>query len=92
MRCEGCDLVIGRAKSDAEALVIFKDHLVGCPFGGVKRPKRPSNTGLGLAIIVGVAALGVAILGLNPAAVRYIVSLTKEIDSKTGSPEGSTTK
>lgn len=84
--------MIGRAKSDAEALAIFKDHLISCPYGGVRRAKRPSNTGLGVAIIVGIAALGVAILGLNPAAVKYLVSLTKETDSKTGASEGAATK
>lgn len=86
VKCEACDQVIGRAKSDAEALAIFKDHLVGCPFGGVKGRKK-SNVPLAVAIVVGIAALGIAVLGLNPAAYKYLESLLREPDTKPGPSE-----
>lgn len=79
--------MIGWSKSDAEALAIFKDHLVTCRFGGVKRRKLIGNATLATAILVGIAVLGIAVLGLNPDAAKYVLGLVREADTGPGTPQ-----
>lgn len=85
--CEGCASVIGWSKSDAEALAIFKDHLLVCRFGGVKRHKSIGSATLAMALVTGIVVLGIAILGLNPDAAKYVLGLIREADTGPGTPQ-----
>ena len=82
--------MIGRTKSDAESLVLFKDHIPTCPNYGVKGhhsgTKQGSGGLLALAVLVGIAALGAAVIGLNPASIKFLSNLVKEASTKPGTP------